>query len=329
MDNNGGAWCPKHMVSRGLKEYLQVDLLKMHVITGIRTQGRFGKGQGQEFTESYVVEYWRPGFTKWERWKNTQSKEILTGNVNTYSEVENVLQPIIVASKVRIYPYSQYDRTVCLRAEIVGCKWDGRFFSVDARLNSLRAIIWFCFAENLVSYSIPKGVQRGVEVDLSDQTYDGRDAGDRLVGGLGQLVDGQLGIDNFRSDRGHGKGFEWVGWRNDTSAGKPVEMIFEFDSVRNFSAMVLHTNNMYSKDVQVFVQAKVFFSIGGQHFKGEPVHFSYMPDRVIEQARNVTIKLHHRVGKYLQVHLYFALRWIMLSEITFISGKLQDIYKWV
>lgn len=106
-------------------------------------------------------------------------------------------------------------------------------------------------AENLVSYSIPKGVQRGVEVDLSDQTYDGRDTGDRLVGGLGQLVDGQLGIDNFRSDRGHGKGFEWVGWRNDSSAGKPVEMIFEFDSVRNFSAMVLHTNNMYSKDVQV------------------------------------------------------------------------------
>uniref|UniRef100_A0A182PVK2 Discoidin domain-containing protein n=1 Tax=Anopheles epiroticus TaxID=199890 RepID=A0A182PVK2_9DIPT len=28
-------------------------------------------------------------------------------------------------------------------------------------------------------------------------------------------------------------------------------MVFEFDSVRNFSSMVLHTNNMFSKDVQV------------------------------------------------------------------------------
>lgn len=34
-------------------------------------------------------------------------------------------------------------------------------------------------------------------------------------------------------------------------AGKPVEMVFEFESVRNFSSIVLHTNNMFSKDVAV------------------------------------------------------------------------------
>jgi len=135
------------MVSNALKEYLQVDLLQTHVITAIRTQGRFGKGQGQEYTEAYVLEYWRPGFDKWQRWKNIQGKEvgvaqprkhqvsanpilnppqILPGNINTYSEVENALQPIIFASKIRIYPYGQYDRTVCLRIEIVGCPWDGK-----------------------------------------------------------------------------------------------------------------------------------------------------------------------------------------------------------
>lgn len=64
------------MVSRGLMEFLQIDLLQMHAITAVRTQGRFGRGQGQEFTEAYVIEYWRQGFTKWERWKNTQSKEV-------------------------------------------------------------------------------------------------------------------------------------------------------------------------------------------------------------------------------------------------------------
>jgi hypothetical protein len=34
-------------------------------------------------------------------------------------------------------------------------------------------------------------------------------------------------------------------------AGHPVEIVFEFDRVRNFSAMYLHTNNLFSKDVQV------------------------------------------------------------------------------
>lgn len=65
----------------------------------------------------------------------------------------------------------------------------------------------FVFAEGLTSYIIPKGVQRGNEVELSDRTYDGEDEGDRLVNGLGQLVDGQKGVDNFRSDvHGFGKG---------------------------------------------------------------------------------------------------------------------------
>lgn len=76
MDNNGGAWCPKHMVSRGLTEFLQIDLLQMHAVTAIKTQGRFGKGQGREYSEAYVIEYWRPGFAKWERWKNIQGKEV-------------------------------------------------------------------------------------------------------------------------------------------------------------------------------------------------------------------------------------------------------------
>lgn len=66
---------------------------------------------------------------------------------------------------------------------------------------------FFFLTEGLVSYSIPKGVQRGIEIDLSDQSYDGQDEGDRLVGGLGQLTDGLRGNDNFRSDvTGFGKG---------------------------------------------------------------------------------------------------------------------------
>jgi len=54
---------------------------------------------------------------------------------------------------------------------------------------------------------MPQGIKRGTEVDLSDRTYDGREEGGYLSGGLGQLVDGQKGPDNFRLDvSGNGKG---------------------------------------------------------------------------------------------------------------------------
>ncbi|KAJ8957027.1 hypothetical protein NQ318_012202, partial [Aromia moschata] len=116
-------------------------------------------------------------------------------------------------------------------------------------------------------------------------------------------------------------GYEWVGWRNDTPgwAGHPLEMLFEFEKVRNFSATHLHTNNLFTKDVQVFSHARAFFSLNGHIFSPEPVHFSYMPDLILEHSRNVTIKLHHRIGRYLKLQLYFASRWILLSEVSFDS----------
>lgn len=58
-------------------------------------------------------------------------------------------------------------------------------------------------------------------------------------------------------------------------------------------------------------------------FNGEPVHFSYMPDLVLEHSRNVTIKMHHRVGRFVRLQLYFASRWIMISEVSFTSGELN------
>ena len=62
-------------------------------------------------------------------------------------------------------------------------------------------------SEGLVSYSMPQGIQRGSEVDLTDRTYDGQEDSGYLSGGLGQLVDGQKGPDNFRLDvNGNGKG---------------------------------------------------------------------------------------------------------------------------
>ena len=71
---------------------------------------------------------------------------------------------------------------------------------------------------------------------------------------------------------------------------------------------------------QVFSHAKVYFSFGDNQFNSEPVHYTYMPDLALEQARYVTIKLHSRAGRYLKLQLYFAFYWIMLSEVSFESG---------
>ena len=39
------------------------------MITGSETMGRFGNGQGVEFAENYVLEYWRDRLGKWVRYR--------------------------------------------------------------------------------------------------------------------------------------------------------------------------------------------------------------------------------------------------------------------
>lgn len=83
--------------------------------------------------------------------------------------------------------------------------------------------------------------------------------------GLGQLVDMEEGENTFRIDKyGIGrKGYEWVAWKNESlSPTSPITMVFKFDTVRNFTAMKVHTNNFFSKEIRVFRMAKVYFSIG-------------------------------------------------------------------
>ncbi|XP_017890624.2 discoidin domain-containing receptor 2-like [Ceratina calcarata] len=200
------------------------------------------------------------------------------------------------ASKVRFWPYSYHRRTVCMRVELYGCPWN----------------------DGIVSYSMPQGDKRG-NWEFFDATYDGYWDG-QLLRGLGQLTDGKIGPDNFKMgyydyDRGQG----WVGWRNDTRSGHPLEVKFEFDHVREFSAVHIYCNNQFTKDVQVFAEASIMFSVGGKYYTGDPIVYSYMEDRIFEHSRNISIKLHHRIGKFVKLRFSFASRWIMVSEVTFDS----------
>lgn len=73
---------------------------------------------------------------------------------------------------------------------------------------------------------------------------------------------------------------------------------------------------------QVFSKAAIWFSTDGETYEDEPLLYSYIPDLVLENARNVSIGLHERQGSLLKLHLYFAARWIIISEVTFDASEL-------
>lgn len=72
---------------------------------------------------------------------------------------------------------------------------------------------------------------------------------------------------------------------------------------------------------QVFSEASILFSVGGKIYSSEPLTYTYMEDKIFETSRNVSIKLHRRVGRFIKLRLSFAAKWIMISEITFDSSK--------
>ena len=127
-DHFGGAWCPKKTIAPGIREWIQIDLKKAYRITRTATQGRYGSGRGQEYAEAFQLEYWRPDFgnetDSWVTYKNHSGHTILKGNTNTYVVNVQLLNPPIVASKVRFIPHSRHSRTVCMRVEVFGCLYN-------------------------------------------------------------------------------------------------------------------------------------------------------------------------------------------------------------
>lgn len=94
-ESNGGAWCPKHQITTEPREWLEIDLHTVHVITATETQGRFGNGQGQEFAEAYLIEYWRPKLGKWVRYRNSKGDEVIVIHIHLYIKI-TLLFPIVM-----------------------------------------------------------------------------------------------------------------------------------------------------------------------------------------------------------------------------------------
>nr|XP_054605677.1 discoidin domain-containing receptor 2 [Nothobranchius furzeri] len=297
-----GAWCPD-IVSESdeLKEYLQVDLLSLRFITLVGTQGRHADGMGNEFARRYRIKYSRDG-RNWVGWQDRSGRQVIEGNRNAYDVVLKDLEPPIVARFVRFMPITDPSMIVCMRVELYGCEW----------------------LDGLMSYSIPDGHQmiyRGLDVFFNDSVYDGA-AGERLAKGLGQLTDGTLGLDDFLHSHVHGvwPGYDYVGWSNKTFPKGYVEMIFEFDRIRNFTTMKVHCNNMFSRGVRLFRQVTCFFRSGSE-WDADPVTFRPALEHLSQRAHLVSVPLGDHTARTIRCRFHFGGQWMLFSEVTFQSGS--------
>ena len=54
-------------------------------------------------------------------------------------------------------------------------------------------------------------------------------------------------------------GYDWLGWKKKINS-ETLNLMFTFDTVRTFHRVDIHTNNHFSKDIQIFRRAKIYFS---------------------------------------------------------------------
>uniref|UniRef100_A0A3Q2QJ58 receptor protein-tyrosine kinase n=1 Tax=Fundulus heteroclitus TaxID=8078 RepID=A0A3Q2QJ58_FUNHE len=300
-----GAWCPAAPVFPSESEYLQIDLRKLYFVALVGTQGRHADGHGQEFVRSYRLRYSRDG-KKWITWRDRWGQEVVSGNENTYDIVLKDLGPPIVARMVRFYPLADRVMSVCLRVELYGCVWN----------------------DGLNAYTAPVGHVMnllGMPVYLNDSTYDGSTEQGMQFGGLGQLCDGVLGGDDFieTKELRVWPGYDYLGWSREALGQGSVDIEFHFEKPRFFNNMQVHSNNRHTQGVRVFSKVECLFKPGLLQPWSSPALTLPVPleDLKDPSSRPISLPLGSRLAQILRCKFYFADRWLLISEISFLSGK--------
>ena len=110
------------MVSNYSKEWLEVDMGKKMMITGISLQGRWNNGVGQEFSPFVILTYFDDLTEEFTTYSDIDGEHVMTANTDTYSVAEVKMVTPVLTDRIRVIPYSHYQRSVCLRVEVMGCK---------------------------------------------------------------------------------------------------------------------------------------------------------------------------------------------------------------
>lgn len=93
---------------------------------------------------------------------------------------------------------------------------------------------------------------------------------------------------------------------------------FHEGNVFNFR---IHMSHLPAKDISIFKSLLVYFSIGGSHYNHEPlVYEGHAESYKADSSFYLNIPLTGRCARSLKLHLHFRLKWMMISEVRFVSG---------
>ncbi|XP_041325537.1 epithelial discoidin domain-containing receptor 1-like, partial [Pyrgilauda ruficollis] len=146
-------------------------------------------------------------------------------------------------------------------------------------------------------------------------------------GGLGQLSDGVLGLDDFlrTRERRLWPGYDYVGWPRPPGPHPNVELEFEFQELRTFHAMQVHCNNLHTRGVGIFRAVECRFKkILATAWEPTVVTHSLAGATKDPSARLVTVPLGGRHARFIQCRFFFGAEWMLFSEVSFLSEVLDD-----
>ncbi|KAF6074438.1 coagulation factor V [Phyllostomus discolor] len=125
--NNGGsynAWMTEKMSEFDTQPWIQVDMEREVLFTGIQSQG------AKHYLKSYYTTEFRVAYssdqTNWQIFKGNSTRNVMyfDGNSDASSIKENRFDPPIVARYIRVYPTRFFNRPA-LRLELQGCEING------------------------------------------------------------------------------------------------------------------------------------------------------------------------------------------------------------
>lgn len=131
-----------------------------------------------------------------------------------------------------------------------------------------------------------------------------------LTGGLGNLTDGVIAIDNWLNVENAAGTGPYVGWR---SAKGPVSMTFRFAGAQTFDGLTLYlddSNGLGGVDLPASATVN-----------GLPFAIGAMPGA---EPKVINLALGGLVDDTLVVSLAYMNEWIFLSEVTF-DGQAADV----
>ncbi|ELK29872.1 Coagulation factor V [Myotis davidii] len=125
--NNGGsynAWMTEKTSEFNSKPWIQVDMQREVIFTGIQSQGAKHYLKSY-FTTEFCVAY-SSDQTNWHIFKGNSTRNVMyfDGNSDAFTVKENLFDPPIMARYIRVYPTRFYHRPA-LRLELQGCEING------------------------------------------------------------------------------------------------------------------------------------------------------------------------------------------------------------